>query len=163
MAEPLPDRIIRAIESANTLYHRLVIVVAPSGAGKTAALHQVAQQIGATRVNLNLELSRRLKDLTERQRPLHIPTLLDEILSAAPGEVVLLDNIEILFDVALKQDPLHRLQALSRNRIIVVAWNGTVTRDDRGHASLTYAAPGHPEYRRYPATNLVLVEPSAST
>jgi hypothetical protein len=37
-------------------------------------------------------------------------------------------------------------------------WNGTMT---GGH--LTYAAPDHPEYRRYPIDNLIVVYPEAST
>lgn len=163
MPESISEQIVRRIAEVAGLYHRLVIMVGPPGAGKTAVLHEVAVRIGSTRINLNLELSRRLMSLTERQRSLRLPALLDEILHTAPGDVVLLDNVEILFDVALKQDPLRCLQGLSRNRTVVVAWNGTVARDDRGHASLTYAVSDHPEYRRYPATDLVLVEPSAST
>ena len=163
MPESISEQIVRRIAEVAGLYHRLVIMVGPPGAGKTAVLHEVAVRIGSTRINLNLELSQRLMTLTERQRSLRLPALLDEILNTAPGDVVLLDNVEILFDVALKQDPLRCLQGLSRNRTVVVAWNGTVARDDRGHASLTYAAPDHPEFRRYPATDLVLVEPSTST
>ena len=58
--------------------------------------------------------------------------------------LVLLDNIEILFDAALKQDPLRLLQGVSRNRTIVAAWNGTLE-----NRYLTYASPEHPEHRRY--------------
>jgi SAM-dependent methyltransferase len=140
------------------LYHRLVIVVGHFGSGKTAALQAVAERTGAPRINLNLELSRRLMDLTARQRALQLPALLNDILAAVPGDILLLDNIEILFDTALQQNPLHHFQAASRNRTVVVAWNGTVVRDDRGKVSLTYATPDHPEYRRYPATDLMLVE-----
>lgn len=160
MAEPLSEQIIRKIAEVSGLYHRLVIVVAPSGAGKTAALQEVAERTGYPRINVNLELSRRLLDLTRRQRLLQIPRTLSEIVSEASGEVVLLDNVEILFDVDLSQDPLRCLQSLSRNRTIVVAWNSTITSDDRSHAFLTYATPDHREYRRYPANDLVVVSPS---
>ena len=37
MAEPLADQIIRKVKQAAELYHRLILVVAPAGAGKTAA------------------------------------------------------------------------------------------------------------------------------
>ena len=80
---------------------------------------------------------------------------LDEILGRDPP-LVLLDNTEILFDPALQQDPLRLLQHASRNRTIVASWNGTV--DDR---YLSYADPGHSEYRRYPTAGLVIVVPSA--
>ena len=106
-------------------------------------------------MNLNLELSRRLLDLTERRRALEVPGALDEILGR-DTPLVLLDNTEILFDPALKQDPLRLLQHASRNRTIVASWNGTV-----GDRYLCYADPGHPEYRRYPTGGLVIVVPSA--
>ncbi len=75
----------------------------------------------------------------------------------ADPSLILLDNIEILFDVAFKQDPLRLLQRLSRNRTVVASWNGTV---DDGY--LVYATPEHPEYRRYPARELVLVCPETT-
>ena len=122
-----------------------MLVVAPAGAGKTTALKEVRKRVGAPLVNINLNLSRRMLNLTERQRALQLPQLLREIINdAAPSDVVLLDNIEILFDVSLKQDPLRLLQGLSRNKTVVAAWNGSV---DRNH--IIYAAPHHPEYRRY--------------
>lgn len=162
MPESVPDQILRAIETVAGLYHRLVIVVGDPAAGKTAALQAVAGRTGVPRINLNLELSRRLMDLTARQRTLQLPALLDDIIAAALGDMLLLDNIEILFDTALQQDPLSRLQAVSRSHTVVAAWNGAVTRDDRGQPSLIYAAPGHPEYRHYPAADLVLIESSAT-
>src|SRR3990172_5198474 len=101
MAEPLADRVIRRIGQAAGLYHRLVMLVAPAGAGKTAALHDVHQRTDVPLLNVNLELSRRMLELTERQRALQLPRLLGEIVGAAEGDKVLLDNIEILFDVSL--------------------------------------------------------------
>jgi len=83
-------------------------------------------------------------DLTERQRALQLPRLLGEIVSEATGELVLVDHIEILFNVHLKQDPLRLLQGLSRNKTVVAAWNGSIV---DGH--MTYAVPDHPEYCRY--------------
>jgi hypothetical protein len=122
MAEPLADRIIKKIGQAAELYHRLVMLVAPAGAGKTAALKDVHERTAAPLVNVNLELSRRMLDLTERQRALQVPRLLAEIVSSFVADVILLDNIEVLFDVSLKQDPLRLLQGLSRNRTMVAAW-----------------------------------------
>src|SRR5512136_777726 len=85
MAEPLADRVIRRIGQAGELYHRLVMLVAPAGAGKTAALQDVHERTAAPLVNVNLELSRRMLDLTERQRALQLPRLLSEIVGAAAG------------------------------------------------------------------------------
>ena len=87
MAEPLADRVIQKIGQAAELYHRLVILVAPAGAGKTAALQDVYKRTAAPLFNVNLELSRRMLDLTERQRALQLPRLLSEIMSASAAEV----------------------------------------------------------------------------
>ena len=145
MAEPLADRVIKRIGQAAELYHRLVMLVAPAGAGKTAALQDVRERTAAPLVNVNLELSRRMLDLTERQRALQLPRLLAEIVGASAADVVLLDNVEVLFDVSLKQDPLRLLQGLSRNKTVVAAWSGTIDGE-----YMVYATPDHPEYKRYP-------------
>ena len=154
MAEPLADQIMRKVKQAAELYHRLMLVVAPAGAGKTTALLDVQDRTDASLVNVNLELSRRMLDLTERQRTLQLPHLLRDLVSKSEGGMILLDNIEILFDVGLKQDPLRLLQGLSRNKTVVAAWNGAIVED-----SLTYAAPAHPEYRRYPMRDFLVASP----
>lgn len=156
MAEPLADRVIRRIGQAAELYHRLVMLVAPAGSGKTAALQDVHERTMAPLVNVNLELSRRMLDLTERQRALQLPRLLAEIVGASAADVVLLDNVEVLFDVSLKQDPLRLLQGLSRNKTVVVAWSGSI---DGEH--MVYATPDHPEYKRYPLRDFLVVNPEA--
>ena len=145
MPEPLADRVIRKIDLATELYYRLVILVAPAGSGKTAALQEVHECTGAPLVNVNLELSRRMLDLTERQRALQLPRLLAEIVGASnaglpalqneavwQAGVVLLDNIELLFDVSLKLNPLQLLQGLSRNTTLVVAWSGEIRTEGQG-------------------------------
>lgn len=147
------DQIIEKLERMPELYHRLLLVAAPSGSGKTAALQDVATRTGAQLLNLNLVLSRRMLDLTERQRALQLNRVLEEVVGRDES-LVLLDNIEILFDVTLKQDPLRLLQGVSRNRTVVAAWNGTL---ENGY--LSYATPEHPEYRRYPHRELVVVCP----
>jgi len=129
MAESLADQVIRKIGEARELYHRLILMVGPAGSGKTSALQEVSTSTSAPLINVNLKLSRRMLDLTERQRTLQLLRLLGEIVGVAAGELVLLDNIEILFDVHLKQDPLRLLQGLSRNKTIVAAWNGSIVDD----------------------------------
>ena len=156
MTEPLADRVIKRIGQAAELYHRLVMLVAPPHAGKTAALQDVHERTAAPLVNVNLELSRRMLDLTERQRALQLPRLLAEIVGASAADVVLLDNVEVLFDVSLKQDPLRLLQGLSRNKTVVAAWSGTI---DGEH--MVYATPDHPEYKRYPLRDFLVVNPEA--
>jgi hypothetical protein len=157
MAEPLAERVIRSIDQAAELYHRLIMLVAPAGTGKTAALQEVHKRTDAPLVNVNLELSRRMLDLTERQRVLQLPRLLSEMVNVAQADVILLDNIEVLFDVSLKQDPLRLLQGLSRNKTVVAAWGGSIDGE-----YMVYAKPDHPEYKRYPLRDFLVVNPEAS-
>lgn len=156
MTDVLADQIIAKINQANELYHRLVLIVAPSGSGKTAALQEVARRMDLQRINVNLELSRCLLELTERQRSLQVPRLLGDI-ATKHGEVILLDNIELLFDVSLMLDPLRLLQSIARNQTVVAAWNGSVDK-----TFLTYAAPDHPEYHHYPARDLLVASPESA-
>ena len=154
MPESLSDKIIQKIDHVAELYHRLILVIAPAGGGKTAALQEIHQRTGAPLINVNLELSRRLLDLTERQRILQLSRLISEIVDFFQSDLILLDNLEMLFDVSLKQDPLRLLQGLSRNKTIIASWSGSV---ERGY--LTYAAPDHPEYRKYSKKDLLIVMP----
>jgi hypothetical protein len=80
------------------------------------------------------------------------------MLNDAAGEIVLFDNIEILFDVSLKQDPLRLLQGLSRNKTVVAAWNGSI--DGK---YMIYAVPDHPEYRRYMVRDFLVASPEVTT
>ena len=156
MTRPLSERVIERIGRAANLYHRLVLVVGAAGSGKTGALREAAERTGAPLVNVNLELSRRLLDLTGRQRALRTQDLLHDIAGEAGGDVVLLDNLELLFDPALRQDPLRLLRGLSRHRSVAASWNGSV---EDGH--VRHAAPGHPEYRCYLLDGVLAVRAEA--
>ena len=133
-------------------YYKLVLAVGPARAGKTTTLRELGEKRGWPRINVNLRLSEQLLDLTHRQRATRVAGLLDGVIRDQKSDVVLLDNIELLFAGELAQDPLRLLQALSRNRVIVAAWPGAFD-----GACLTYAEPGHPESRRYQAPQAVIV------
>lgn len=157
MAKPLSDKILECIGAAAELYYRLIMVVAPVGTGKTAALHEVHERMNAPLININLELSRRMLNLTERQRALQLPRLLSEIVNASKSDVILLDNIELLIDASLKQDPLRLLQGLSRNKTIVATWGGSINGEH-----IIYATPDHPEYKRYAVRDVLIVTPEVA-
>ena len=133
-------------------YHRLLLVAGPVGSGKTPLLKALCQKQDLPYLNVNLSLSRRLLELTERERPLRVRRLFADLIDKQPADSVILDNIELLFDPSLHQDPLVCLQGLSRNKTLIVAWGG-----DYVNGVLTYAEPGHPEYRRYEHPEAVIV------
>lgn len=142
----------QAIQHATSQYFRLVVLAGVPGSGKTAALQSVAQKLGCQLVNVNLELSKRLLELTRTQRSRQVERLLKEVIAAVSGDVVLLDNLEILFDTGLEVEPLRLLQLISRNRTIVASWNGSFQ-----GGTLTYAEPGHPEFIQFKQTDAVVI------
>lgn len=146
--EQISFQISSKIKEIDELYHRLLLLVGPTGCGKTHVLRELQQENLAPLVNVNLELSRQMLEIPDSKRSYYLPQLLKDILPLE-SDLILLDNTEILFDTSLRQDPLRLLQSLSRNRSIIAAWNGHIEGEH-----LTYAAAEHPEYRRYPVRDL---------
>lgn len=151
MAESILDKIKQSLQAAEGLYHRLVLLVGDAGSGKTGVLQNVAEEFGTSVINVNLALSSELLELTAKQRSLRLPEILDQIADNAQSPAVL-DNLEILFDKDLQQDPLRLLQRISRNRAVVASWNGKSTSE-----RLLYAEMGHPEYRSYDSVDALIV------
>jgi len=145
MTAPTSKDLSALCATAATLYHRLVLVVGPARSGKTRLLQAAAAANGWPLINLNQRVSELLLELTQRQRALRVPRLVGDVLGSTGADVVLVDNLELLFSPDLAQDPLRLLQGLARNRTVVASWPGVMV-----GKQLTYAEPSHPEYRRYP-------------
>ena len=133
---------------------KLVLVVGPPSTGKTKLLRELAKTKpdSYTYINLNLELSALLKEVSEKERPFRVQEFLRELVSDKQG-VLLVDNTEILFDSELKLDPVKSLEELSRFISVVSVWSGSVK-----DGFLSYAEPGHREYFRGPIGEFEIVE-----
>jgi hypothetical protein len=142
----------QTIHQAGDLYHRLVLLVGPPGAGKTAALQALAKAQNYPLINVNLQLSKGLLELTRSQRARQVERLFKCVVGGVPAEVILLDNLEILFDPCLEVEPLRLLLKASRNQTLVAAWNGTFN-----DGKLTYAEPGHPEFAQFRQVEALVV------
>ena len=141
-----------AILTADALCNKLVLIVGEHGSGKTKLLRDIAEEDNLEVLNVNLLLSSELLELTARQRALQLSRILNDIVDKVQG-TLLLDNLEILFDNELKQDPLRLLQNLSRNRVVVAAWNGYVS-----GSKVIYAEINHPEYRDYEIKDELVID-----
>lgn len=146
------DELRQAIRQAGDLYHRLVLFTGPQGVGKTALLQAISKEQAYPLINVNLQLCKAMLELTRSQRTRQVERLFKIVVGAASTEVVLLDNLEVLFDPGLEVEPLRLLLNASRNQTLIAAWNGTF-RD----GTLTYAEPGHPEFAQYKQVEALVV------
>lgn len=134
---------MHSIRSSCALYHKLILLTGVPGSGKTPILNEIAAHFQQSVINVNLAISEKLIGVSKKQRPLKISALINDLVGTGETPVIL-DNLEMLFDIELKQNPLHLLMNNARNRVVVASWSGTY-KDGR----LVYAEIGHSEYRIY--------------
>ncbi len=151
MTDLIQSKIKRSLQVADGLYHRLVLLVGETSSGKTGVLRGTADSFDTEVINISLAISTELLELTDKQRALHLPRIIDHVADNAKA-IVVLDNLEILFDKDLKQDPLRLLQSISRNRTVLASWSGAIEGQ-----MLVYAEIGHPEYRSYDMVDALIV------
>lgn len=144
---------LERVKGLSELYHRLLVIAGPVASGKTTLLRRISALAGYPMLNVSMELSRQMLELTERQRIIELPRRLEQMVLSQGSDVVLLDDTELLFLSDLKQDALALLKTASRNNTIVVSWLG---RCDREH--LQYGSPDHREFRLYSCSGLELIE-----
>lgn len=145
------DRLERLVEEIAALHSKLVLLIGAPGSGKTALLRVLGKNRGATTLNIGSALGSRLAAIPQKQRPLQTNTILRELADKhAVGDLLLLDNIELLFDRTLQLDPLDLLKRHAHARRVVAVWPGEL-RDGR----LIYAEMGHPEHQDYGLEGLV--------
>jgi Cdc6-like AAA superfamily ATPase len=157
------ERVRQAIKDAiahtPAMYSRLVLFVGPSGSGKTHALQEIAAEYGKKINNVNLEMSKALLEIPVQRHQSRAARVFSDMVRSFQGgdtsenAIILLDNLEILFDKDLMLDPLLLLQGIARNSTILASWNGTFI-DKR----LTFAVSGHPEYRFYDRIDAQIIE-----
>ena len=150
------DIAFTTLGNVDQLYSRLVLAVGPAMSGKSDLLRILADRLAAKVVNVNLELSKRMLDRTVRRRSLEMSQFFFDIINSSGTAPVLLDNIEILFEPTLAQDPIKLLKSIARNRTVMAAWTGGVS-----DGFLSYAEPSHPEYYRKPVDGFLVITAKA--
>ena len=152
MTGPDIEKLNQAIEQAAASFNRLVLLAGPGESGKTSLLRQVSELRECPLINVNLKLSQTLLELPRSKRPRQVGRIFGELIDRCEGDLVALDDLEVLFDTALQLDPLQLLKLRSRNKTLVASWNGKFQ-----DGVLSYAEPDHPEYKSYRDVDVVVV------
>ncbi len=151
-------RLERLVADIAPRYSKLILLVGPPGCGKTALLRVFGNRNEALILNLGSDLGRRLAAIPRQQRQLQAGNLLREIADPhISGDLLLLDNIELLFDATLQLNPLELLKRQAHARPVIAVWPGELRCGGSG-SRLTYAVMGHPEYRDYSPEGLVTLD-----
>ena len=133
---------------------KLILVTGAPHTGKTALLSAFAGRVDANILHVGSELGRRLAAIPQKQRHLQTGTLLRELADEhAKGDLLLMDNIELLFDATLQLNPLDVLKHHAHSRRVVAVWPG----ESLG-GRLTYADMGHSEHRDYAKNGFVVMQ-----
>lgn len=150
------EELEKLLADVPSLHSQLILLVGPHGSGKTTALFGLAKKLSGSNsdvmlLNVGSALGARLATLPGKTRSLEAANLMRELANErSRNSMLLLDNIELLFDRQLRLDPLDMLKRQAQARPVVAAWPGAL-HDGR----LIYAHMGHPEYQDYALNGLV--------
>ena len=144
----------RYIDQLGELNNKLIVLAGPRGSGKTKLLRELGKKLGVQPLNVNLELGRRLSATPHTGRGFSVGQLLRDIADKErKDDLLLLDNLELLFERGLQINPLDLIKRLAHSKRVVAVWPGEL----RGNR-LYYAEMTHPEYRDYDAEGVVALE-----
>jgi hypothetical protein len=100
-------------------------LIGQPGSGKIALLAELANQRDMKVMNVGATAGERLAAMLQRQRALQTNVILRELADEyANGDLLLLDNIELLFDQTLRLNPLDLLKRHAHSRRVVSVWPG---------------------------------------
>jgi AAA15 family ATPase/GTPase len=135
------------IDDAKKSVNQLILIVGPIGSGKSAMLKD-AFSYNFTSINLGLELSRKLMNLSKERRVLDAEEIALSIIDNKNPARLALDNMEILFEHPIQLNPLTFLKKVSQQRLTIATWNGS----SESH-KLCYGKNGCPTYQEFVYSN----------
>ena len=145
------EKLERLVDEVGALHSKLILIIGAPRTGKTALLRALANDRGVEVLSVGSELGHRLSAVPQKQRHLQTTTLLRELADQhATDDLLLLDNLELLFDKSLQIDPLDLLKRHAHVKRVVAVWPGEL----RG-GRLIYADMGHPEHQDYSLVGVV--------
>lgn len=141
----------RLVDEVGALHSKLILLIGSSQSEKTALLEAYGNKCGLAPLRVGAELGSKLAAIPLRRRQLQTTSILRDLADRhAKDNLLLMDNIELLFDRTLQLDPLDLLKQHARVRRVVAVWPGQLT-----EGRLTYATTGHPEHQDYGIDGIV--------
>jgi hypothetical protein len=145
--------VVDYVQELKDSQERLVLIVGKPGSGKSKIMRELGLNRGWRYVDCRELVTDELLELVPKARPREAPYIMDRLLEAERADVILLDNVQILFTPMLSLDPLVLLRQLSRKHSIVAAWPGAYESD-----RLVYTEPGLAEPKHYAVSELKVVD-----
>ena len=148
------EKLEHLVDDITSLNSKLVLLVGPPRSGKSALLVKLSERRNTLVLNVGAALGRQLLAIPSTRRHLQAADLLKDLADETACEgMLLLDNIELLFDRTLQLNPLDLLKRHAHARRVIAVWPGEL-RERR----LSFAATGHPEYQDYGIDGLIPFE-----
>ena len=148
------EKLERLVDEIAAVHSKLILLIGAPHSGKTAILATLGKNRNVTPLNLGSALGKKLAAIPHKQRHLEASTLLRELTDKyANDDLLLIDNIELLFDRTLQLDPLDLLRRHAHARRVIAVWPGELL-----NGRLTYADIGHPEHQDYSLDGVVPFE-----
>ena len=139
----------KIIDAAKFQYNRLIIICGP---GKEKLMKQYLDKYYIENVNISLELGKKLINIPNTKRNIHIHKCLTEIIHKVNYDVMWINRMQLLFHPELRFDPIQFFQNTSRNTTIILSWDGVYNNN-----KLIYAEPGHHEYSTFSEINAQVI------
>ena len=83
MNEQVIADLMNFIERAPARFYRLALLVGPLGSGKTPLIKNLAEYLGSSIVNVNLQLSSELLAFSPRSRPFQVAPILADLVESS--------------------------------------------------------------------------------
>ncbi len=145
------EKLERLADEVSALHSKLILLIGGPQSGKSALLDALGSKRDLIPLRVGAELGSKLAAFPQRRRQLQTTSILRELADQhAKDNLLLIDNIELLFDRTLQLDPLDLLKQHARVRRVVAVWPGQMN-----EGRLTYATTGHPEHQDYGTDGLV--------
>lgn len=145
------EKLDQLVEDISDLNSKLILLIGPPRSGKSNLLGQLAERRQVRILSIGAALGREMLTMPGTRRNLQSADLLKELADGfASKGLLLLDNIELLFDRTLQLSPLELLKRHAHSRRVVAVWPGELQ-----EGRLSYATTGHPEHQDYGVDGLV--------